>query len=107
MEKKNGMSSARMKVITIIMVLSMMKNEVVVSAHNCMMGCTRSCGSGFACHLKCEWRCLRSNSARFFGPANVRKAATLPRGSLNFPTPSPSPSRQADGLGKRRRVTLN
>ncbi|KAK9041941.1 hypothetical protein V6N11_017027 [Hibiscus sabdariffa] len=76
-----------------------------------MRGCTRSCGSGFACHLKCEWRCLISNSARFFGPANVRKAvATLPRGSLNLPTPSPSPSpssRQADGLGKRRRVTLS
>ncbi|KAK8633788.1 hypothetical protein V6N13_014624 [Hibiscus sabdariffa] len=82
------MASAGLKVMMIAMVIIMLGHEA--HANNCMKDCNDSCDSAW-CHIQCEWKCIRSNAASFFGPMNAQSLHAVPS-AMHFPSPSPSPS---------------
>ncbi|KAK8478659.1 hypothetical protein V6N13_090730 [Hibiscus sabdariffa] len=93
------MASAGMKVMMVAMVISMMVHEA--HASSCMKACNDSCDSPL-CHIGCEWKCIRSNAASFFGPMKAHALHKAPSAALHFPSPSPSPlsSASASPLGQ-------
>ncbi|KAK8633789.1 hypothetical protein V6N13_014625 [Hibiscus sabdariffa] len=82
------------------MVMSVMGHRVFGDSVDCMRDCNHSCGSGFLCNVKCEWKCIKSATLASYEPL---KAKTLTPGSSPFPSPSP----KRDGLGKMRKLLMN
>ncbi|KAK8478660.1 hypothetical protein V6N13_090729 [Hibiscus sabdariffa] len=110
------MASAGTKVMMIAMVISMMGHEAVVSADDCIKDCSDACGSPW-CHLRCEWKCIRSSAASFFGPIKSRRVSphSLDEGSKPSALPLPPPLSSApappfvqpDGSRKNGMVAVN
>ncbi|KAB2005726.1 hypothetical protein ERO13_D11G266500v2 [Gossypium hirsutum] len=99
------MASAGMKTMMIIwcaiMVMSYTVPGVMGVPFDCMSDCTESCGSGFFCHVKCEFQCIKSNGVGFFHPVIRNKATKNSRGSSASLSTLSSPSCQPKGSKKK------
>ncbi|KAB2059029.1 hypothetical protein ERO13_A11G256700v2 [Gossypium hirsutum] len=105
------MASAGMKTMMIIwcaiMVMSYMVPGVMGTPFDCMSDCTKSCGSGFFCHVKCEFQCIKSNGAGFFHPVIRNKATKNSCGSSASLSALSSPSCQPRGSERKIKPIIN
>ncbi|TYI02854.1 hypothetical protein ES332_A11G296400v1 [Gossypium tomentosum] len=105
------MASARIKMMMtvwcVVMVMSYMVLGVLGTPFDCMNDCTKSCGLGFFCHVKCEFKCIKFTGAGFFHLVNSKKVVKHNRGSSASLLPLPSPPCQSKGLEKKIKSAIN